>query len=168
MTTDAWADRLVRGFFRKHLELRCDSRRAGYTRGMRGAALVLLAALGALGCRNEPATSVTIVTASGTGAIAIANVPVPAIGPAPAPRSDLVAIREDAHAVLSARCGDCHESHRTTAKPAALAIFDLDHADWPSRFDEARFAAGLRRFGAATAEDRAVFVAFRDAELAQR
>lgn len=94
-----------------------------------------------------------------------------AIGPKiepPVAGPTLVAIRDDAHRVMSARCGECHESHRATAVPRALAIFDLDHPDWPTRFDDHRFAAGLMRFGSAPEPDRRAFVAFRDAELAAR
>src|SRR5438128_2054087 len=39
------------------------------------------------------------------------------------------ATRRAAHDALAQHCGECHESHRPTAKPKALAIFDLDKPD---------------------------------------
>ena len=118
---------------------------------------VALAIVVGLGCRSDPAPSVTIVTTSAGAGVG---------GGAGAPQ--LAAIRDAAHRVMSARCGECHESHRPTAKPAALAVFDLDQPDWPARFDAPRFDAGLRRFSDAAAEERQAFVALRDAELAAR
>jgi hypothetical protein len=121
--------------------------------------LAAVTAITLASCRGDRASTATVVAASGSE---------------PAPRLQLAAvdptwdqIRTAAHAVLVAHCGECHEGHRSTAKPAALAIFDLDRADWPSRFDEGRFEAGLRRFGGATAKERDAFVAFRDAALAR-
>lgn len=32
--------------------------------------------------------------------------------------------------ILKANCGKCHQSSRPTAKPGALAIFDLDQKPW--------------------------------------
>ena len=73
--------------------------------------------------------------------------------------------RKAAHDVLAEMCGECHESHRPTAKPKALAIFDLDKPDWPSRFDDHKYQAALMRLSKSpTARD--TFIAFRDAELA--
>src|SRR5688500_15955308 len=89
-----------------------------------------------------------------------------ALTPTAAP--DLTAIRTRAHAVMSSRCGSCHDSHRPSAKPAALAIFDLDQPDWHTHFDDARFATGLNRFSDAPPADREAFIALRDAELSRR
>ena len=79
------------------------------------------------------------------------------------PRDDA---RRAAHDALAEHCGSCHESHRSTA-PKALAVFDLDRPDWPSRFDDRRAQAALRRLADKPAA-RAAFIAFRDAELAAR
>ena len=80
----------------------------------------------------------------------------------------LAGARERGHEVLSRDCGECHESHRPTAKPPALAIFDLDKPDWQTRFDERRFEVAAKRFSSKPPADRDAFVAFRDAELAAR
>jgi hypothetical protein len=76
------------------------------------------------------------------------------------------ATRRAAHDVLAEHCGECHEGHRPTAKPKALAVFDLDQPDWPLRFDEHRYQAALRRLASKSDAAREAFIAFRDAELA--
>jgi hypothetical protein len=80
--------------------------------------------------------------------------------PLPDPRA---ATREAAHDALAANCGECHEGHRSHA-PKALAVFDLDLSDWPSRFNEHRFASALRRLQQKSQDASAAFIAFRDAE----
>ena len=85
--------------------------------------------------------------------------------PPPAPVDPRAATRQAAHDVLAEHCGECHEGHRSTA-PKALAVFDLDQPDWPSRFDEHRFASALRRLEKKPEPARSAFIAFRDAELA--
>ena len=74
--------------------------------------------------------------------------------------------RRAAHDVLAEHCGECHESHRPTAKPKALAIFDLDQPDWPSRFDDHKYQTALKRLAGKSDAARDAFIAFRDAELA--
>lgn len=124
---------------------------------MKLAAFVL--ALGA--CAGEPAPP------------APAAEPAPAWTAASAPAvvvvdAALVQARQRGHDVLSRDCGECHEGHRPTAKPPALAVFDLDAPDWQVRFDDRRFAVAVNRFAKKPAADRDAFVAFRDAELAAR
>ena len=92
--------------------------------------------------------------------------------PAPAPKVAAVdprtATRRAAHDALAEHCGECHEGHRATAKPKALAVFDLDLPDWPARFDDRRAQSALGRLASKPAAARAAFVAFRDAERAAR
>jgi hypothetical protein len=76
------------------------------------------------------------------------------------------ATRRAAHDVLAQHCGECHESHRPTAKPKALAIFDLDQPDWPSRFDDHKYKSALKRLANQSDAARDTFIAFREAELA--
>jgi cytochrome c553 len=81
--------------------------------------------------------------------------------PPPAKTAD---VRAAAHQMLVRRCGECHERHRKTAVPKALAAFDLDTVDWPARFaDRKRAEAAMRRLAAAPASDTAAFIALRDA-----
>lgn len=76
------------------------------------------------------------------------------------------ATRRAAHDVLAEHCGECHEGRRATAKPKALAVFDLDQPDWPMRFDEHRYQSALMRLAKKSPAARDAFIAFRDAELA--
>jgi hypothetical protein len=76
------------------------------------------------------------------------------------------ATRRAAHDVLAEHCGECHEGPRPTAVAQALAVFDLDQPDWPSRFDDHRYQAALMRLAKKPAAARDAFIAFRDAELA--
>jgi hypothetical protein len=74
--------------------------------------------------------------------------------------------RRSAHDMLAAHCGECHEGHRSTAQPRALAVFDLDQPDWPARFDERRYQAALMRLTKKPPAAREAFIAFHDAERA--
>jgi hypothetical protein len=70
------------------------------------------------------------------------------------------------HDVLAQRCGECHEGSRASAVPEALAVFDLDRSDWPTRFDsQRRFEVALQRLSGAPAADKALLLAFRDTRL---
>ena len=42
-------------------------------------------------------------------------------------------------------CGQCHEASRTSAKPAALAIFNLDSDDWHQGLTVERLRGGFPR-----------------------
>jgi len=82
-----------------------------------------------------------------------------------APADPRATTRQAAHDMLAEHCGECHEGHRSTV-PKALAVFDLDQPDWPSRFDAHRYEAALGRLASKPEPARAAFIAFRDAELA--
>src|SRR5262245_25767911 len=110
-------------------------------------------------------------------AAAVVTAPVVVASPPPAPAvsepapvvaavDPREATRHAAHDVLAEHCGECHEGHRSTAKPKALAVFDLDKPDWPSRFDEHKFASALKRLAGKSDAARDAFIAFHDAEVA--
>ena len=103
-------------------------------------------------------------TATAVAPTAEAPVVVAAREPAPDPRAQ---VRLAAHDALAANCGECHEGHRST-NAKALAIFDLDQPDWPTRFTPPRFESALRRLVKKSEPASAAFTAFRDAELAAR
>lgn len=107
------------------------------------------------------APSIAAAPAVASPAVATDN-PAPVVAAAD-PRE---ATRHAAHDVLAQHCGECHEGHRPTAKPKALAIFDLDKPDWPSRFDDHKFKSALARLSGKSDAARDAFIAFRDAELA--
>ena len=88
--------------------------------------------------------------------------PVAARSPLLDPRT---ATRQAAHDALAANCGECHEGHRSHT-PKALAVFDLDLPDWPTRFNDHRFASALGRLQSKSESASAAFLAFRDAERA--
>jgi mono/diheme cytochrome c family protein len=113
------------------------------------------------------------VTVAPAPAPAALSAPLPAALPTALPSSSEApavaaadpreATRKAAHAVLAKYCGECHEGHRSK-NAKALAVYDLDKPDWPSRFDERISEGALRRLK--SDEAREAFVAFRDAERA--
>lgn len=96
-------------------------------------------------------------------AIACAR-PAPKVAPAPKP----LVSQNEVLAVLTRRCGECHQSSQKTALPAALAVFDLDDPNWPERFDARRFTVAAQRLGDTPASDRALFVAFHSSRTPTR
>ena len=50
-------------------------------------------------------------------------------------------LREEARAVLQAECGSCHIGGPPTAKPGALAIFDLTRGDFADGLTEVQMAS---------------------------
>src|SRR5690348_15512525 len=50
--------------------------------------------------------------------------------PAPVRREPESAMPPPAQGAFDHHCGECHRSDRETAKPKALAIFDLTHEGW--------------------------------------
>jgi len=145
------------------------ARRGSYSRPMRP----LLLAVWLLSCagdetRRAPAPTPVPVRAAEppppAPAVVAERAPAPVSPPAADPRA---ATRVAAHDALAENCGACHESHRST-NAKALAVFDLDQPDWPSRFTRPRFESALRRLAQKSEPARAAFVAFRDAELAAR
>ena len=127
-------------------------------------AMLVLASAASLGsCAGDDARHAPVprppATAAATAAAPAAVAPRVVV--AADPRG---ATRRGAHDALAEHCGECHEGHRPTAKPAALAIFDLDQPDWPARFDEHRYESALSRLTKKSAAARDAFIAFRDAE----
>ena len=119
---------------------------------MRLAALLLVLVASCAAPRNLPAEPTTTVD---TRAVA---------EPAARPRvertpPELSAALE--HALADA-CGSCHDSRLRTAKPEALAIFDLVDANWLVALPEARRECTLNRI----ASDESVAVAAKE-ELAR-
>lgn len=78
-------------------------------------------------------------------------------------------LREQARNVLETSCGRCHDGALATAKPAALAIYDLSKPDFAARMTPAQLASALRRLEKqAPAADLAVFSQFVALELARK
>jgi len=100
-------------------------------------------------------------------AATIAPAPV-AAGAGAAHEVDLVEVRAAARAVLLARCLPCHSRSAAGANPRALAIYDLDEADWWQRLTPARLPKLLGRFSSGPVDQRQTMTAFVEAELRVR
>src|SRR5678816_1487522 len=73
-----------------------------------------------------------------------------AVGAAAQGRNDaaveLPRLREPAREALRVSCGRCHDRTRSTARPAALRIFDLDERDWSARVTDVQMDHMVERF----------------------
>jgi mono/diheme cytochrome c family protein len=66
-------------------------------------------------------------------------------------------------------CGSCHQSKLDTAKPAALAVFDLDAEEWTAPMSRERLHAFLKRlFGKLDDPQRLRVRRFLEGEVASR
>lgn len=84
--------------------------------------------------------------------------------------ADHLAVREQVRGFAKTYCGACHQASLPTAKPAALAIFNLDAEDWSSTLSLARLKGGFPRRLNARLDDsgRQQLRAFVESELALR
>jgi mono/diheme cytochrome c family protein len=55
------------------------------------------------------------------------------------------ALRDRVRGYAKAHCGSCHQSSLPSAKPAALAIYDLDSESWAAMLTVARLQNGFPR-----------------------
>jgi hypothetical protein len=80
------------------------------------------------------------------------------------------ALRERVHGYAVTHCGSCHRSSLPTARPAALAIYDLDSESWSSMLTVARLQNGFPRRLNARLDDagRQQLRSFIQSELALR
>ena len=71
----------------------------------------------------------------------------PAAPPTPAllAPAELQAVRAQIHAFATTHCGTCHKASLPTAKPAALAIYNLDAENWSSTLSAAQLEGGFTR-----------------------
>jgi hypothetical protein len=95
-----------------------------------------------LGCSNllSPATPTEALSTSPQTTRAQASAP-----PTTTPPADLVALRDWTRDLAREHCGTCHIASLPTAKPAALAIYNLDAADWSATLSPQRLRAGFTR-----------------------
>lgn len=95
----------------------------------------------------------------------------PASSPTPsAAPADTQALRAQVRGFAITHCGTCHRATLATAKPAALAIYNLDAEDWSATLTAARLEGGFtRRLNARLNErDRELLRAFVANEVALR
>ncbi len=90
---------------------------------------------------------VTLVTAGCAllrSPVSESTAPPPSAAPEAA-RADVVALRDWARGLAREHCGACHIGSRPTAKPAALAIYNLDDSNWSATLSPERLRAGFTR-----------------------
>jgi hypothetical protein len=103
-------------------------------------------------------------------AVAFGCVRQPPFEAKPLAPGDHLAVREQVRGLAKTYCGTCHQASLPTAKPGALAIFDLDAEDWSSTLTTERLTGGFsRRLNARLdAAGRQQLRAFVEGELARR
>jgi hypothetical protein len=78
-------------------------------------------------------------------------------------------LKEETRDLAKPECGSCHQSSLETAKPGAIAVFDLDAEDWASRMNADRLYEFLVRIdGDLDESTRPRVRAFLESELARR
>jgi mono/diheme cytochrome c family protein len=90
--------------------------------------------------------------------------------PRPPPSLEPAALREHVRVLAKTHCGQCHQASRPTAKPAALAIYNLDADDWSDTLSAARLEGGFTRRlnGRLDTTDRRLLREFVVQEVARR
>jgi hypothetical protein len=53
-------------------------------------------------------------------------------------KRESMSLRDEVREIIRPRCGSCHTSTLPTAKPKAVAVFDLARDDWPRTMSVAR------------------------------
>ena len=61
------------------------------------------------------------------------------------PPAELQAVREEVRGYATAHCGTCHKASLPTARPAALAIYNLDAPEWSSTLTASQLRSGFPR-----------------------
>jgi cytochrome c553 len=99
-----------------------------------------------------------------------AHAPVPAYDAKALAPDELQQVREQVRGHARTHCGTCHTASLPTARPAALAIYNLDAKDWSSTLTAAQLRNGFpRRLNAQLDDDgKRQLRAFIEAELALR
>src|SRR5215470_4468675 len=84
--------------------------------------------------------------------------------------AELSRLRESAREALEASCGRCHDGTLSTARPAALRIFDLHEWDWSARITDPQMDHMVERFEGfrMPQADRVAVSRFLDAERPRR
>jgi mono/diheme cytochrome c family protein len=86
------------------------------------------------------------------------------------PPADTLLLRQRLRELAKVHCGSCHQASLPTAKPAALAIHNLDADDWPATLSAAQLERGFTRRLEARLDDqdRRWLRAFVESEVALR
>lgn len=93
---------------------------------------------------------------------------VPPLVQKPLASADRTALRDSARELVRPSCGSCHTGSLPTAKPAALAVFDLEDEDFAAGMGEEELQVFLRRaHGSLDEPGRALLRVFLEDELAR-
>lgn len=138
--------------------------------------LPLLAALLVLGACARPADPPLVLRGAAREALEGRARREPGVSPGPepvaaAPTRPGAPPPGPAQAAFERHCGACHLGDRETAKPAALAVFDLTRAGWPAGLTEAHLESMVRRVNgssAASEEEKRAALSLIDEERARR
>lgn len=89
---------------------------------------------------------------------------------AAAPPADPLLVRQRLRDLAKTHCGNCHQASLPTAKPAAVAVHNLDADDWPATLSAAQLEGGFTRrlSGRLDDTDRRWLRAFVEQEVALR
>ncbi len=93
----------------------------------------------------RPSSDAAAATTANAAAAAATATGTSAPATAPAPTADAAALRDWVRDLTRQHCGTCHIASLPTAKPAALAIFNLDAPNWSSTLSPQRLRAGFTR-----------------------
>jgi hypothetical protein len=84
--------------------------------------------------------------------------------------AELLSVREEVRGYARTHCGACHIASLPTARPAALAIYNLDAGEWSSTLTAAQLRDGFPRRlnGQLDERGKQALRTFVEAELALR
>jgi len=101
----------------------------------------------ALHCLNQTERSGVVKLAAIVGfvLVVIGCTPLPKFEAGALQSSELHAVREQVRDYARTHCGTCHIASLPTARPAALAIYNLDAAEWSSTLTAAQLRNGFPR-----------------------
>ena len=102
-----------------------------------------------------------LATLAAAGGIALsACATAPPIEPRPVADAERPALMDATREIVRPHCGLCHVPSSPEAKPGALAVFDLERADWGAAMDRGQLAVFhrsiARKLGPGGAEQAAI------------
>lgn len=95
------------------------------------AGCTLALALGAIGCRQAPASAPPKVAAT----------------------AEYLTLRSAATVILATHCGTCHEESLPTARMNAVRVYNLENPDWPEKLSADRMDKALERLKSPLGEE---------------
>ena len=84
------------------------------------------------------------------------------------PEDEIPALRKEVREIIRPTCGSCHTSTIPTAKPKALAVFDLKNDDWSGRMTVSQLKGFDKRLDKFNPSEKSKINKLLDAERAKR